>query len=129
MSEEKSRYQSGLEKLKEIDGQAGENVIEALAGMTEDIGKYILEFAFGDIYNRKGLDIKQRELITLASLLSQGDTGSQLEVHLKASLNVGITKEEIVETLIQCIPYVGFPRVLNATFITKKIFLNNETSK
>ncbi|MBS7576320.1 MULTISPECIES: carboxymuconolactone decarboxylase family protein [unclassified Enterococcus] len=123
---EKSRYQSGFEKLKEIDGQAGENVIESLAGMTEDIGKYILEFAFGDIYNRKGLDIRQRELITLASLISQGDTGPQLEVHFKASLNVGITQEEIVETLIQCIPYVGFPRVLNATFIAKKIFSNEQ---
>jgi len=119
---EQSRYNTGIENLKRIDGEAGDAVIESLAGLSEDVGKYILEFAFGDIYDRDVLDLKQREMITITSLLSQGDTAPQLVVHINGSLNVGLTPEEIIETFIQCIPYVGFPRVLNAVFVAKKVF-------
>jgi len=119
---EQSRYNTGIENLKRIDGEAGDAVIASLAGLSEDVGKYILEFAFGDIYDRDVLDLKQREMITITSLLSQGDTAPQLVVHINGSLNVGLTPEEIIETFIQCIPYVGFPRVLNAVFVAKKVF-------
>lgn len=86
----------------------------------------MIEFAFGTIYNREVLDFKQREMITITSLLSQGGLENQLRVHIQASMNVGLTQEEIVETFIHCIPYVGFPKVLNAIFIAKEIFTDEK---
>lgn len=123
---ELNRYNIGINNLKHIDGYDGDAVIEALSGLSEDVAKYIIEFVFGDIYNRQTLDLKQREMITITSLLSLGNVESQLKVHIKASLNVGLSQKEIIETFIQCIPYVGFPRVLNAIFVAKKIFEEKE---
>ncbi|MGL5898478.1 MAG: carboxymuconolactone decarboxylase family protein [Lactobacillaceae bacterium] len=119
---DQERYNRGLEKLEQVDKQAGRDVINSLEGLPEDIGRYIIEFAFGDIYSRGTLDLKQREMITITSLLVQGDTSPQLRVHINGALNVGLTKEEIIETFIQTIPYVGFPRVLNAVNVAKEIF-------
>lgn len=119
---DQERYNRGLEKLEQVDKQAGRDVINSLEGLPEDIGRYIIEFAFGDIYSRGTLDLKQREMITITSLLVQGDTSPQLRVHINGALNVGLTKEEIIETFIQTIPYVGFPRVLNAVNVTKEVF-------
>ena len=119
---EKTRFELGLEKLKEIDGEAGENVINSLKNIAPDLGKYIIEFAFGDIYPRKELTTQEQEMITITSLLTAGGCEPQLEVHIKGSLNVGITPEKIIETFIHCIPYTGFPKVLNAVFTAKKVF-------
>lgn len=111
----------GLAKLKEIDGEQGDKVMEALADISPDLGKYIIGFA-GEIYQRPQLDVRQRELVTLAALAAQGGCENQLRVHIHASLNVGLTRDEIVETFIHCIPYLGFPKVLNAVFVAKEVF-------
>ncbi|WP_092474541.1 carboxymuconolactone decarboxylase family protein [Desulfotruncus arcticus] len=122
----KSRYESGFEKLSEVDGEQGDKVIKSLNDIAPDLGKFIIEFAFGDIYTRPVLDLKQRELITISSLASLGGTENQLRVHINGALNVGVTPDEIVEVFIQCIPYVGFPRVLNAVAVAKEVFKNRE---
>ena len=119
---EQTRYKSGTEHLKQIDGTAGEKVLQSLENIAPDIGRYIIEFAFGDIYARKGLTLQEREMITITSLLTAGGCEPQLEVHINGSLNVGIPPEKIIETLIQCMPYVGFPKVLNAVATAKKVF-------
>ncbi|CUS26400.1 carboxymuconolactone decarboxylase [Paucilactobacillus oligofermentans DSM 15707 = LMG 22743] len=123
------RFNIGLKNLKKVDDKAGQNVIESLTGISEDIGRYIIEFAFGDIYERDVLDLKQREMITITSLLTQGDTSPQLDVHINGSLNVGLTREQIIETFIQAIPYVGFPKVLNAVTVAKKVFTDIDNNK
>lgn len=122
MRHKDDRYTRGLEKLKEIDGEAGERVIASLADIAPDLGTYIIEFAFGDVYTRPGLDLKQRELITITALTVQGGAEPQLKVHVHAALNVGLTPTEIVETIIHCVPYIGFPRALNAIYATKEVF-------
>lgn len=123
---QQTRYELGTEQLKQIDGIGGENVIKSLENVAPDVGRYIIEFAFGDIYTRKELTLQEREMITITSLLTAGGCEPQLEVHINGSLNVGITPEKIIETFIQCIPYVGFPKVLNAVFVAKKIFLERQ---
>lgn len=117
-----TRFEKGMKQLKEIDGAGGENVIKSLEDVSPDLGRFIVEFAFGDIYTRKELSLKERELITISSLLTAGDCAPQLEVHINGALNVGITPYKIIETFLQCIPYTGFPRVLNAVFTAKKVF-------
>ena len=119
---EQTRFELGMEQLKQIDGEGGEAVIKSLEDIAPDVGKYIVEFAFGEIYPRGELSMQERELITITSLLTLGGCEPQLEVHINGSLNVGVPAEKIIETFIQCIPYVGFPRVLNAIFTAKKVF-------
>lgn len=117
-----TRFQRGMDKLKEADGVGGENVIRSLEDIAPDLGRYIVEFAFGDIYCRDGLSLQEREIITLASLLTAGSCEPQLEVHINAALHVGIPPGKIIEVFLQCIPYTGFPRVLNAVCTTRRVF-------
>lgn len=117
-----TRFELGSEKLKGIDGIGGENVIQSLQDIAPDVGKYIIEFAFGDVYTRPELSMQEREMITITSLLTTGGCEPQLQVHINGSLNVGLSPEKIIETFIQCIPYTGFPKVLNAIYTAKKIY-------
>lgn len=118
---EKSRYEIGINNLEKIVGESGNATRNLLSGDFDDVEKYIIEFVFGDIYNRSGMDLKQRELITLSTLIAQGAAEAQIMVHLRSAINLGISKEELIELFIQCIPNVGFPKVLNAISIAKKI--------
>ena len=119
---ENTRFIQGMEQLKAIDGKGGENVIKSLEDIAPSLGKFIVEFAFGDIYTREGLTTEEREIITLSSLLTAGGCGPQLEVHINGALNVGISPGKVIETFLHCIPYTGFPKVLNAVFVAKKVF-------
>ena len=116
------RYQRGWEKLKEIDGEAGEKVIEGLKDIAPDLGRYTIEFPFGDIYYRPGLDLKSREIATVAALTALGNAAPQLKVHINAALNVGCTREEIVEVITQMAVYAGFPAALNGMSAAKEVF-------
>lgn len=116
------RFTNGWKRLMEIDGKGGENVIASLQDISPDLGNMIIEFAFGDIYTRDQLTLQEREMITITSLLTTGGCEAQLHVHINGALNVGISKERIIETFLQCIPYVGFPKVLNAVSVARKVF-------
>ncbi len=120
----KSRMETGMELLQKIDGRGGEAVLKSLEDIAPDLGTYIVEFAFGHIYARDGLTLREREMVTLASLLTAGGCEPQLKVHIQGALQVGITPEKITEIFLQCIPYTGFPRVLNAVFAAKEIFIS-----
>ena len=121
-----NRKEIGLKNLAKIDGAAAEVVFDSLKDLAPDLNDMMLEFAFGTIYEREVLNFKQREMITITSLLTQGGCENQLRVHIQASLNVGLTQEEIIETFIHCVPYVGFPRILNAIFVAKEIFTDRK---
>ncbi|MCB8820207.1 carboxymuconolactone decarboxylase family protein [Microvirga rosea] len=117
-----SRLERGKRALAEIDGEAGHNVIAALADIAPDFANYVFEFSFGDIYSRPGLDLRAREIATIAALTAMGTATPQLKVHIAAGLNVGLTKEEITETMIQMAVYAGFPAALNGLFAAKEVF-------
>jgi 4-carboxymuconolactone decarboxylase len=117
-----SRYERGLAKLHEIDGEAGANVIESLRDIAPDFARYLIEFPFGDIYSRPGLDLRSREIAVIASLTALGNAAPQLKVHIQAALNVGVTKDEIVEVIMQMAVYAGFPAALNGLFAAKEVF-------
>jgi 4-carboxymuconolactone decarboxylase len=125
---ESERYRRGLERLREVDADAGERVIESLQDVAPDLGRYVVEFAFGDIYMRPVLDLRQRQLVTISALTTLGGAEPQLEVHVNGGLNVGLTAREIVEAMLHCIPYTGFPRVLNAIFVAKRVFEERKVS-
>jgi 4-carboxymuconolactone decarboxylase len=111
-----------LRALSEIDGHAGENVVNQLADIAPDFARYVIEFSFGDIYSRPGLDLRSREIATIAALAALGNAAPQLKVHIEACLNVGVSREEIVEVLIQMAVYAGFPAAVNGLFAAKEVF-------
>ncbi|MER8333998.1 carboxymuconolactone decarboxylase family protein, partial [Acinetobacter baumannii] len=77
---------------------------------------------FGDIYARPGLSLRDREIATIAALTAMGNARPQLEVHLRAGLNVGLTRQEIVEVLMQMAVYAGFPAALNGIAAARAVF-------
>ncbi len=126
MNTENVRYQQGLAKLNEIDGEAGEKVIAALQDIAPDLARYVIEFPFGDVYTRPGLDLKSREIATVAALTALGNAAPQLKVHIHGALNVGCTETEIVEVIIQMAVYAGFPAALNGMFAAKEVFAERQ---
>jgi 4-carboxymuconolactone decarboxylase len=117
-----ARFERGKRALDEIDGEGGTRVIAALADIAPDFARYVIEFPFGDIYTRPGLDLRSREIATIAALTALGNAAPQLKVHIAAGLNVGLSREEIVETIMQMAVYAGFPAALNGLFAAKEVF-------
>ncbi len=117
-----TRFERGRKALAAIDGEAGTNVINALADIAPDFARYLMEFPFGDIYSRPGLDLKSREIATIAALTAMGTATPQLKVHIHAGLNVGLTRDEITEIIMQMAVYAGFPAALNGLFAAKEVF-------
>ncbi|PKH06899.1 carboxymuconolactone decarboxylase family protein [Moritella sp. Urea-trap-13] len=123
---ENQRYIKGLDKLNEIDGDAGLNVISSLEDICPDLAKYIIEYPFGDIYQRNGLDLRIRELATVAALTALGNCQPQLNVHINGALNVGCTPNEVTEVILQMSVYAGFPASLNDMFVAKDVFKSRD---
>lgn len=121
-NENESRLERGRRALAEIDGHAGQKVIDSLADIAPDFARYVLEFPFGDIYSRDGLDLRSREIATIAALTALGNASAQLKVHIAAGLNVGLSRDEIVEIIMQMAVYAGFPAALNGLFAAKEVF-------
>lgn len=123
-----SRFETGLERLNYIDGEAGQQVIESLRDICPDLAKYTIEYPFSDIYSRPGLDLKSREIATVAALTALGNCAPQLKVHLNAALNAGCSEEEIKEVILQMSVYAGFPSALNGMFAFKEVLAERNTA-
>ena len=116
------RFTTGLEMLQRVDGKGGDAVVNSLKDIAPDFSRYLIEFPFGDIYARPGLDLRSREIATIAALTALGNAAPQLKVHIAAGLNVGLTQEEITEVTMQMAVYAGFPAALNGLFAAKEVF-------
>ncbi|MER5185625.1 carboxymuconolactone decarboxylase family protein [Streptomyces sp. NPDC002896] len=116
------RFNRGMEILTLVDGEGGQRVVDSLADINPELGHQVVAWAFGEIYDRPALPPRDRQLVTLGMLTALGGCEPQLEVHINAALNVGITSDEIVEALLHSAVYCGMPKALNATFVAKKVF-------
>jgi 4-carboxymuconolactone decarboxylase len=116
------RYERGLRKLGEIDGEQGERIVTGLADIAPDFARYVVEFPFGDIYNRPGLDLRTREIATVAALTAMATAPAQLKVHIHGALNVGCTRMEITEVIMQMAVFAGFPAALNGLAAARAVF-------
>jgi 4-carboxymuconolactone decarboxylase len=115
------RYERGEKLLRKIDGdKVADNLIARYEDLAPDFTRYLVEFAFGEIYAREG-DLKHRELIAISSLATMGGCDAQLETHVHGAFNVGLTEGEIVEAVMTLIPYIGFPKALNAMAVVKRV--------
>ena len=119
------RYNRGWNKLREIDGEAGENVINNLEGISPDLARFIIEYSFGDVYSLDALDNKSKEIAAVSSLIAQGAI-PQLNVHLNGALNCGCSITEVKEIILQMSVYAGFPRCINAMNTLREVLDNRK---
>lgn len=120
------RFITGQEMLQKVDGKGGDAVVESLQDIAPDFAQYLIEFPFGDIYSRPGLDLRSREIATVAALTALGNAAPQLKVHIGAALHVGLTQDEIIEVIMQMAVYAGFPTALNGLFAAKEVFASHK---
>jgi 4-carboxymuconolactone decarboxylase len=109
-----TRFEKGLASSKSIFGKMIDDMYEQSPENQIHIQKYLSANCFGDYYTRTGLDIKMRELLTFSMLLSLGGCEPQLKGHILGNANVGNNKETLLSVVTQLLPYVGYPRTLNA---------------
>jgi 4-carboxymuconolactone decarboxylase len=109
-----TRFEKGLAIQKLIFGEIIDKMYEASPKNQLHIQKYLSANCFGDFYTRNGLDIKTRELLTYSMLISMGGTESQIKGHIQGNINVGNNKETLLNVTTQLLPYIGYPRTLNA---------------
>ena len=117
-----SRYQLGRAKLKQMLGELGEQAVENISRISPDMAHYVVEFIFGDIHSRPGLDLKTREIVALVAIATRGGAEPQLRAHLHGALNVGWSEQELIELMIELAVYAGFPAALNGLYAARDVF-------
>ncbi len=115
------RYKKGWEKLREIEGKTEEKAVESLQDISPDLRIFIVEYAYGDIYTRNGLDLKSREIAVVAALTAMGNAEPQLKVHINGALNTGSSINELKEVILQMSVYSGFPKAMNGMNALKEV--------
>ena len=119
---EQARYQTGLDTLEKITASSGSAVVESLKDIAPDLADWIIKFSYGDVLSRNKLDLKSRQLATVAALTAMGTAFPQLKVHIQGALNVGCAKEEIIEVILQMAVFAGFPAAINGVNAAREIF-------
>jgi 4-carboxymuconolactone decarboxylase len=116
------RHGRGLRALAEITGDSGEIVVQSLRDLAPDLAEWIIDFSYGDVMARPGLDLRSRQFATIAALTALGNAQPQLKVHIEAALNVGCSRQEIIEVILQMAVFAGFPAAINALNVAREVF-------
>ncbi len=116
------RRAKALALLEQLDPDAPTRVAANLDALSDDFLEIILGFSFADVVSRPGIDLRIREMLTVAALMAMGTAPGQLEFHIRAALNTGVTREEIIEILLQIAVYAGVPACMNGISAAKKAF-------
>jgi 4-carboxymuconolactone decarboxylase len=122
VSYSEDRRTRGLRALAEITGDSGETVVESLRDIAPDLADWIVDFSYGDVMARPGLDRRSRQLATIAALTALGNARPQLKVHIDGALNVGCKPQEVIEVILQMAVYAGFPAAINALDVAREVF-------
>ncbi|WP_458454503.1 carboxymuconolactone decarboxylase family protein [Methanobrevibacter sp.] len=120
-----SRYEKGKQVLESIQEKSLEELFKSIDDIAPDISRFVVEFPYAEIYTRQEVDLKTRELCTVAALTVLG-TVPQLKDHINAALNVGNTPTEIVEIIMQMSAYCGFPKAINSIAAAKEVFVERD---
>lgn len=122
MPPEDTRYDRGLATMRTIFGPGIDAALQTLVATSPDLARCLAEFPFADIYPRPGLDLKTREMLTIAALTVLGYAQAELKDHIRGALNVGCTQDEILEIILQMAVYAGFPAALEAIKTAAAVF-------
>ena len=116
------RWDRGAEKIRELSGPDALERVEEVAKGAPDLGRWIVEFIFGDIYSRPGLSLRDRQIANVAALTALGTAPGTLRVHINGALNAGVSEEEVLEIVLQMAAYAGFPAAANALAVAREVF-------
>lgn len=120
-----TRYEKGKKTLESIQEKSVEEIFKDLDDIAPDLSRFVIEYPYSEIYTREEVDLKTREICTVAALTVLG-TIPQLKEHINAALNVGNSPTEIVEIIMQMSAYCGFPKSINAVMAVKEVFIEKD---
>lgn len=116
------RFERGCKQIQKLVEGGDQGVLKGLGKTAPDLANYVLEFIFGDLYNRPGLDLRTKQMLTITILATLGNAKPQLAYHIKGALNVGIERQEIIDIMTHIAGYAGFPAALNGVATAKEVF-------
>jgi 4-carboxymuconolactone decarboxylase len=122
------QHERGLQQLRALAGPDAEAAVERNTALAPDLGRWIVDFVFGEVYSRPGLDLRTRQIVNVAALAALGTATPQLEAHLRGALNVGVTKEELIEIILHLAVYAGFPASLNGIAALERVLAAREAA-
>jgi 4-carboxymuconolactone decarboxylase len=125
MTSDPARRERGARKIGEILGQRPEQVDESLA-IAPQLARYVLETIYGEIYQSTALDARTRQIVTVGALATLGTAGPQLRTHIGGALRCGVSREEIVEVMMQLVPYVGVAAAINGVAACREVFATQD---
>lgn len=111
----------GLQTLDKITAGNSTRVLDNLREVAPDLATWIVDFAYGQVVSRPQLELRTRELATVAALTALGNAAPQLKAHVNGALNAGAKPEEVVEVVLQMAVYAGFPAALNGINVVKDV--------
>ena len=121
------RYEQGRKKLAAMSGTSVDAMLGKFSDIAPDLARFTVEFPYGDVLSRPGLDLRSRQIATVAALTALGNAAPQLHAHVDMALNVGCSRQEIVEVITQMAVYAGFPAALNGMTVAKEVFRERDT--
>jgi 4-carboxymuconolactone decarboxylase len=122
MQSDPQRRARGAQKIGEILGQTPEQVERSLGDVAPQLATYVVETIYGEIYQNEALDSRTRQIVTVAALASIGTAGPQLRTHIGGALRCGVTREQLVEIMMQLVPYVGVAAAINGVAACRDVF-------
>jgi 4-carboxymuconolactone decarboxylase len=127
--EASAEYQRGMNEIRKQLGPMADSYIEKIKALSPEFAWVNVTFPFGELYTRDVLDLKTRELCTVAALTVQGFSLPELKLHIDAALRTGASREEVIEVITQMIAYAGFPAATNALMTAQAVFQDHDTPK
>lgn len=119
------RRERAFALLAQLDPQAPAKVAANLDALSADFAELVLGFAFADVVARPSIDLRTREMLTVAALMAMGNAPGQLEFHIRAALHVGVSREEMIEVLLQIAVYAGVPACMNGISAARRAFASH----
>ena len=126
MSEKSERFERGWATVAKINGPARDQQFRSLGEVAPDFADWIVESVYADILSRPQLPLRDRELATVAALTALGNAPGQLKAHVEGALNVGLSREEIVEVITQMAVYAGVPAAIRGLQTAKEAFAERD---
>lgn len=120
------RFNKGVEKINQLVKGGDHDILKGIGSVAPDLAKYVIEFIFGDLYTRSGLDLKTKQILTITILATLGNAKPQLAYHINAGLNIGISRQEIIDIMIHIAGYAGFPAANNGVNTAKEVFAKRD---
>jgi 4-carboxymuconolactone decarboxylase len=129
MQSEPHIRERGAKKIGEVLGQTAQDVENSLGDISPALATYVLETIYGQIYESTVLDNRTRQIVTVASLATLGNAGPQLRTHIGGALRCGVTRDELVEIMLQLVPYAGVATAINGLAACRDAFAAQDRTR